>query len=121
MRHRVIVATIGLVVIFSSMPIYKLVKQEYIPSDVDEAEFDVGINAPEGTSLASMNEVMRSVEADLLDTPGVRVVLATSGGSFLGGVNQGGAYVRIAPHEERTFSPTRLWNDILRGDPLEAF
>ena len=33
---------------------------------------------------------------------GVRLVLLTAGGNFLGRVNQGGGYVRIAPHEERT-------------------
>src|SRR6185436_19793322 len=35
--------------------------------------------------------------------------------------NQGGAYVRIAPHEERTFSLTRLWKETINGNPLKAF
>ena len=43
--------------------------------------------------------------------PGVRLVLASAGGGFLGGVNQGGVYVRIAPHEERTFSSAALWRE----------
>jgi len=112
MRHRLIVAALALCVISSSIPLYRLVKQEYIPSNVDEAEFEVGVNAPEGTSLAAMDEAMHAVENELRTTPGVRVILATSGGSFLGGVNQGGAYVRIAPHEERTLSITRFLRSI---------
>jgi multidrug efflux pump subunit AcrB len=36
-------------------------------------------------------------------------------------VNQGGAYVRIAPHEERTFSLGRLWTETKNGHPLNAF
>jgi HAE1 family hydrophobic/amphiphilic exporter-1 len=103
------------------VPLYKVVKQDYIPTDVGESEFDVGINAREGTSMAAMDGVMRAVEADLKSTPGVRVVLATLGGGFIGGVNQGGAYVRIAPIEERTFSLARLWDGLIHGRPLEAF
>jgi HAE1 family hydrophobic/amphiphilic exporter-1 len=64
---------------------------------------------------------MRAIEKELMETPGVRVVLANGGGGFLGGVNQGGAYIRIAPIQERTFSVSRLWSGILRGEPLAAF
>ena len=105
MRHRLAVAALAaLVVIFSSIPLYRAVKQEFIPTNVDEAEFEVNINGPEGTNLAVMNEAMQAIEKEILATPGVRLVLSNAGGGFLGGVNQGGAYVRIAPHEERTLS-----------------
>ena len=120
-HHRLAVAVLALVVIGSSIPLYKVVKQDYIPTDVDESEFDVGVNAREGTSMEAMNEVMHAVESDLKATPGVRVVLATAGGGFIGGVNQGSAYVRIAPIDERSFSLARLWNGITHGRPLEAF
>src|SRR5256714_990920 len=49
------------------------------------------------------------------------MVLSSAGGSSIGGVNQGGAYVRIAPHEERTLSLSRLWRETLNGTPLNAF
>ena len=121
LRHRAAVATLAVLVILSSIPLYKMVKQDYIPTDVDESEFDVSVNAREGTSMRAMDEVMRRVEADLQSTPGVRVVLATAGGGFIGGVNQGGAYVRIAPIEERSFSLARVWSGIIDGRPLEGF
>ncbi len=121
MRHRVAVAVLALVVIFSSVPLYGIVKQDYLPSDVDESEFDVNITAREGTSFTSMEGVMRAVEADLRTTPGVQVVLATAGGGFNGNVSQGSAYIRIAPIEERSFSIERLWHGISHGHPLEAF
>ncbi|MCA1593917.1 MAG: efflux RND transporter permease subunit [Acidobacteria bacterium] len=121
MRHRLVVTVLAIGVIASSMPLYSVVRQEYIPSNVDEAEFEVGVNAPEGTSLSVMKEAMLAVEDELRQTPGVRLVLASAGGSFLGGVNQGSAYVRIAPHEERTLSITRLWRSLLAGKPLDAF
>lgn len=121
MRHRLIVATLALLVIASNVPLYGLVKQEYIPTDVDEAEFDVSVNAPEGTNLATMDEAMLEIEKELQATPGVRLILSSTGGSFLGAINQGGVYVRTVPHEERKFSLTRLFRDTMRGHPLDAF
>ena len=121
MRHRFGVAVFALLVILSSVPMYGIVKQDYIPTDVDEAEFDVNVNAVEGTSLSAMDEAMRAVEKELQSTPGVILVLADIGGGFIGGVNQGGAYIRIAPIEERSFSLSRLFRGILNGNPLEAF
>ena len=121
MRHRIAVAVVALAVALSSIPLYRIVKQEYIPTDVDEAEFDVNVNAPEGTNIEAMDQTMRAIEKDLMETPGVRLIQSSSGGSFLGAVNQGGVYVRIAPHEERTFSFTKLWDSIKAGHPLAAF
>src|ERR1041384_4964142 len=121
MRHRLAVAVVAIAVAVSSVPLYRVVKQEYIPTDVDEAEFEVSVNAPEGTNVDAMIESMGSIEKDLLTTPGVRLVLANVRGGFLGGVNQASAYVRIAPHEERTFSLTKIWNSIREGHPLAAF
>jgi len=110
-----------IIVIASNVPLYRLVRQEYIPSDVDEAEFDVGVNAPEGTNLLAMNEAMLQIEKEIRETPGVRLILATAGGGFIGGVNQGSIYVRIAPHDERKFSITRLLQATLHGEPWAAF
>jgi HAE1 family hydrophobic/amphiphilic exporter-1 len=64
---------------------------------------------------------MRTVESELQSTHGVRLVLSSAGGSFLGAVNEGRIYVRIAPHEERIFSFTRVWYGLLAGDPLQAW
>jgi HAE1 family hydrophobic/amphiphilic exporter-1 len=121
MRHRLAVSVLAIVVVLSSVPLYRSVKQEFIPTNVDEAEFEVSVNGPEGTNLAVMTEAMRSIEKDILSTPGVKLVLSNAGGGFLGGVNQAGAYVRIAPHEERTFSLGRLWTETKSGHPLNAF
>src|SRR5437764_4559775 len=68
-----------------------------------------------------MTQAVQTVEADLRSTPGVEIVLATAGGGFIGGVNQGSAYVRIVPIEERSFSVSRLWQGLIHGHPLAAF
>src|SRR5205809_616556 len=78
MRHRLVVAVVAIAVALSSVPLYRVVKQEYIPTDVDEAEFEVSVNAPEGTNVEAMIDAMNSVEKDLLATPGVRLVLSSA-------------------------------------------
>ena len=121
MAHRAVVMMLAGLVVLSSIPLYTLVRQEYIPSDVDEAEFEVNITAPQGVSLAAVDEIMRAVENELRAIPLVRLMLCDAGGGFISGVGTGGCYVRIAPHEERVFSFTRLWRETLNGQPWVAF
>jgi len=119
-RRRLVAGFAGLVMI-SSVPLYGAIHQEYIPTDVDEAEFDVRVVAPEGTSVAAMDDVMRAIVEDIRSTRGVETVLSTVGGGFLGDVNQASAYVRIAPHDGRYFSISRLLRGIATFRPFEAF
>ncbi len=121
MRHRLWVSALALVVIASCVPLYKSVRQEYIPTNVDEGEFEMSVTAPEGASLASMDAVMKRVEAEMRELPGVEHVLATIGASHLGTVNNAQVFVRIANIEDRVFSPSRLWKKTLEGHPMEAF
>jgi HAE1 family hydrophobic/amphiphilic exporter-1 len=121
LAHRRVAALVCLGVMLTSIPLFKLVKVEYIPSDVDESEFEVSVNAPEGTSLAGIDEAMRAIEAEIRQVHGIRSVLATAGGGFLGGVNQGNVFVRLVPSEERKFSLTRFFRGLAHLDPAAAF
>ena len=67
------------------MPLYQQVRQEYVPSDVDEAEFNVNVTAPEGTSVAAMNEVMQLVENDFAIHSGCPAGFVFPGRQFSGG------------------------------------
>jgi HAE1 family hydrophobic/amphiphilic exporter-1 len=121
MRHRVAVALLSLGVILSAVPLYLLIRQDYLPANADEGEFNVTISAPQGTSLGSMDEIMRNIEGEVRAVSGVRMVLSTAGGGFLGSVNDGRTYVQLAPHGERVFSISRLARGLFTGDPLAAF
>ncbi len=121
LRHRYLTAGLAVAVMLSSIPLYKVVKQEYIPSNVDEAEFEVRVSAPLNASLAAMDDVMRRLDQDIRSIRGVRTVLVQAGGGFISGVSSGQAFVTIAPHEERVFSLTRLARETLAGNPLNAF
>jgi HAE1 family hydrophobic/amphiphilic exporter-1 len=121
LRHRLVVALCGLAVIATSLPLYRIVRQEFIPSGVDEAEFEMQVNAPEGTSTAAMDDIMRAIDQDVRAIRGVDTMLSTTGGGNLGAVNVGNAYVRIRPHSERVFSVWRLIKGVGRLDPGAAF
>src|SRR5690606_38738220 len=55
MRHRYLVCAISLAVIAANVPLYSLVQQDYIPTNVDESEFEARITATEGATLIAMD------------------------------------------------------------------
>ncbi len=121
MRHRLAVAVLSVAVMLLSLPLYSMVRQEHIPTDIDEGEFEMGVNAPEGTSLESMNAAMQQIEADIRSMPVVKLMLATIGGNFPGGPNQARGYIQLVPFEQRRFSFTRLMKETVRLHPWRAF
>jgi len=121
LRHRIGVALFGVAVIALSVPMYRLIRQDYLPTNVDDGQFEVRATAPEGVSLAAMDEVMKAVERKLTTTPGVVTVLGSSGGDYNGAVSSGRIWVQLVPHDQRVFSWSRVGHGILNGDPFEAF
>ena len=121
MGHRIGVMVVALALIVSAVPLYKLIKQEYIPSNADEGEFDVFVRAPEGLSINAMDEVTRLVEGELNGLAGIKTVLASVGAGGLGGLNQVRVYVELEPHAQRVFSFGRLFRELLHGRPQAAF
>ena len=121
MRHRVLVGVVSALIMLASVPLYSVVKQEYIPTDIDEGEFEVRVTAPEGTSMESMDAAMREIEAEILKVPSVETLLSTVGGGFIGGVNSGSGYVRLVPFEERRFTFGRLLSETMHLRPWRAW
>ena len=121
MRYRWLVLLLSAGVVAANWPLYQLVKQDYIPTNVDESEFEVRVTALEGANLFSMDEALARVEEQVNQVEGVEFLLATVGSRGLGGVNRGELYVRLQDIETRTFSLGRWWRGLLRGDPGAAF
>ncbi len=119
MRYRWLVLVVSALVIASNVWLYDLVQRDYIPTNVDESEFEIRVETEEGASMVSTDEAMRVAEKFLLEEPGVETVLTTVGGR--GTVNRGEMFVRLADIETRTFSLGRLFRGLLDGDPGEAF
>jgi HAE1 family hydrophobic/amphiphilic exporter-1 len=81
--RRAAVATVAILVVLSTMPLYQLVRQDFLPTGIDEAQFEMSVAAPEGASVAAMDDAMRTIEGELRQIPAIRVVLTTiAGGPF---------------------------------------
>jgi HAE1 family hydrophobic/amphiphilic exporter-1 len=121
MTHRWLIVLLSLAVIASNVPLYHLVKQDYIPTNVDESEFEVSVTAREGSSLASMSATMIAVEDELRAIGGVEHTLTTIGARGVARVNNADVYVRLQDIEQRRFSLRRLWHEMLAGQPRAAW
>lgn len=121
MRFRGLVLLLCLLTCAAIVPLYKSVRQDYIPSNVDESEFEVNVTAPEGATVASMDVVCRALEKDLSQIEGIKHVLTNVGSGGLPRANAAALYIRLKDIEERTFSLGRLYSATLSGRPLDAF
>ncbi|WLD10662.1 efflux RND transporter permease subunit [Planctellipticum variicoloris] len=121
LKFRWLVLLLCIGVIGLNWPLYQMVSQDYIPTNVDESEFEVGVQAKEGATLSAMDATMQFVEGQIQSIDGVQHVLATVGTRGFGGVNRGECYVRLSDIEGRTFSFGRLWAGLLKGNPGAAW
>lgn len=122
LKYRWLVIAISAATIASNVPLYHMLKQDYIPTDVDEAEFEARIYAPEGVSIAAMEEIIDRVEPAVLEIDGIQHVLTTvGGGGGIRGPSSASMYIRLADIEGRTFSWQRLFKGLLTGDPGQAW
>ncbi len=121
MRYRFIVLLLAVGVIASNVPLYRSLNQDYIPTNVDESEFEMRVSAREGASLVSMDQAMHVVEQELKKIDGIEFALTTVGSRGVGGVNNGELYIRLTDAAKRNFSLGRWWNGLLAGDPGSAW
>lgn len=121
MKYRFATLLLCLLTIAANIPLYSWVQQDYIPTNVDESEFEVSINAKEGTTIVAMNTAMARIEERLRSVDGVLFTLASVGSRGFGGVNSGSIYVRLADSETRSFSLYRLVKELWNRTPSNAF
>ena len=121
LKYRFLTLLLCVATILANIPLYGWVRQDYIPSNVDESEFEVSVNAKEGTSLLGMDEALQVVEEKLNTVDGVVMTLATVGTRGFGGVNSASVFVRLKDASERTFSLERFFMALIRGNPRKAF
>ena len=121
MRHRAIVASLGILTMLATVPMYRSLRQEYLPTNVDESEFDMSVFGPEGMTLPVMEQVLDKVSGEVRSLPGVKHAIAVVGTGYLGAVNMARVYIRIEDVEKRVLSFSRLWEKTLEGKPAEAF
>jgi HAE1 family hydrophobic/amphiphilic exporter-1 len=100
MAHRGLVAVGAVLVLLSSIPLFRFTAVNFTPED-DQSQFDVTMRAPEGTSLASMQVLANRVSTAVREIPEVDFTLVTVAGDAAGTLNTASMLVRLHPIEER--------------------
>jgi hydrophobic/amphiphilic exporter-1 (mainly G- bacteria), HAE1 family len=107
MAHRWVIVAACLIVIVSIVPLFMFVGKNFLPVD-DQAQFEVNVRAPEGSSLAATATLAERIAGDLRKLPGVTDTLTTIGGGQQELVNVASIYMKLAPIEERSISQQQL-------------
>src|SRR5215813_5102656 len=60
MSHRAVMAGLAVLVLLSSVPLFMIADKNFMPND-DQAEFEINLRAPEGTSLESTEVITNRI------------------------------------------------------------
>jgi HAE1 family hydrophobic/amphiphilic exporter-1 len=111
LAHRGIVAGVALLVLLSSVPLFMIVNKNFLPND-DQAEFEVGLRAPEGTSLEATEIIANRVASRIQQLGEVSYTLVTIADDPARTQNLGTIYVRLTPVSERSRDQFEVMNAV---------
>ena len=107
MRRRWVVA-LAMLASLATIPVTgMLVPKSFLPIN-DEAEFEVNVRAPEGTSLAATGLIVERIAREVRGVAGVDYTLVTIGNNDQGTPNVGNIYVRLVDPEAREATQQQL-------------
>lgn len=101
LRHRPMVLVLAVCVGASTVWIYRYLGEESFVDD-DQSEFEIVIQAPEGSSLQRTDRIMRQIEREIARLKGVEVVFTTIGVGERASVADASLYVGLTPLREGT-------------------
>lgn len=107
MRHRIAVMVLSVIVIATTVPLFKKVGKDFIVQD-DTSDFEINVRAPEGYSLSATSAALEKLEKDLKQLPGVVSLLTTIGATNQRTVNLGNIYVRLSDISQRNISQAEV-------------
>jgi hydrophobic/amphiphilic exporter-1 (mainly G- bacteria), HAE1 family len=116
LAHRAIIAGIAVLVLLSSVPLFMFANKNFLPND-DQSEFEVGLRAPEGTSLEATEIIANRIATRIRQMPGVSYTLVSVADDPARTQNLGTVYVRLTPVGERKLDQFALMN-LVRTDVL---
>ena len=105
--HRWAVVTLAVLIALTSGPLFMRLGKDFLPVD-DRSEFEISVRMPVGSSLEGSDAVMRQLEAELRELPGVRNLLTMIGSDARRQVDRGSILVELVPVEERKHSQQEL-------------
>ncbi len=111
LRQRWIVVAASLGALASCAPLAKSVPGSFLPVD-DQAQFEISVKAPEGTSLDETRLVAQRLAKDARRYEGVRSTLVTVGEGATAPSNQAKVYVFLSDPASRPFTQQHLMQRI---------
>jgi HAE1 family hydrophobic/amphiphilic exporter-1 len=111
MAHRGIVATATVLILFSSVPLFKVVNVNFTPVD-DQSQFEVTLRAPEGSSLQATEILANRLAASIRQFGEVDYTMVTVAGDAAGTLNTANVFVRLKPLEERRRDQAAVMADV---------
>ena len=100
MAHRGVIATVAVLVFFSSVPLFRFVSINFTTQD-DQSAFDLSVRAPEGTSLDATQVLGDRIATAIRRIPEVDYTLLTVAGDGAGTQNNASIFVKLVPIEAR--------------------
>jgi len=111
LAHRAVIAGIATLVLFSSVPLFMLANKNFLPND-DQSEFEVGLRAPEGTSLDATEIIASRLAARIRELPEVAYTLVSIADDPAQTQNSGTVYVRLTPVGDRKRDQFAVMNEV---------
>ncbi len=101
MKHRWVIVVACAAALGSCVPLVKAVPKGFLPPN-DEANFEINLRAPEGTSLQATSLIAERVARDTARLPGVSHTLVTIGDNDQRTPNLAKIYVRLTDPKDRS-------------------
>jgi HAE1 family hydrophobic/amphiphilic exporter-1 len=111
LAHRAVIAGIAILVLLSSVPLFMVANKNFLPND-DQSEFEVGLRAPEGTSLDATEIIGNRLAARIRELPEVAYTLVSVADDPAQTQNAGTVYVRLMPVEDRRRDQFEVMNEV---------
>ncbi len=111
LAHRAAVAGLAVLVLLSSVPLFMVAKKNFLPND-DQSEFEVGLRAPEGTSVDATELIANRIAAEVRQLPEVAYTLVTAADDPAQTQNVGTVYVRLRPLKDRSRDQFAVMNQV---------
>ncbi len=113
LRHRVLVVSVGGVMIAISVALFKLLPSELVPTEDRGVGFGIVI-APEGATLDYTDRYVRQIEQIMLSRPETNGVFTATGVGFAGPgrVTNGFIFLNLKPASERQKSQQQIVQEL---------
>jgi multidrug efflux pump subunit AcrB len=111
LRHRWVIVLAAIGTLVSIVPLIKKVPKAFLPKN-DEAQFQIDVRTPEGTSLAATQIAAERIAREVRQWPEVRTTVASIGDNQQKTPNLASIFVRLVPPDGRKASQDELQNRV---------